>query len=143
MSRTFSLFFLRFSPEFAILLTNEVMILKTKFWIAILALMVLLCLGLTLLTMGGEEASRAKITSDGNLLRIVDLAIDQEFTVEAESGYNVVTVRDGKIAVTEASCPDHYCMARGFCNSGAQIVCLPNELVIQFVAESEIDGFSG
>ena len=143
MSRTFSLFFLRFSPEFAILLTNEVMILKTKFWIAILALMVLLCLGLTLLTMGGEEASRAKITSDGKLLRIVDLAIDQEFTVEAESGYNVVTVRDGKIAVTEASCPDHYCMARGFCNNGAQIVCLPNRLVIEFLGEAEIDGIVG
>ena len=117
--------------------------MKTKFWIAILALMVLLCLGLTLLTMGGEEASRAKITSDGKLLRIVDLAIDQEFTVEAESGYNVVTVRDGKIAVTEASCPDHYCMARGFCNNGAQIVCLPNRLVIEFLGEAEIDGIVG
>jgi hypothetical protein len=143
LSRTFSLFFLRFSPEFAILLTNEVMILKTKFWIAILALTVLLCLGLTLLTMGGEEASRAKITSDGKLLRIVDLAIDQEFTVETTDGYNVVTVRDGKIAVTEASCPDHYCMARGFCNNGAQIVCLPNRLVIEFLGEAEIDGIVG
>ena len=117
--------------------------MKTKFWIAILALMVLLCLGLTLLTMGGEEASRAKITSDGKLLRIVDLAIDQEFTVETENGYNVVTVRDGKIAVTEASCPDHYCMARGFCNNGAQIVCLPNRLVIEFLGEAEIDGIVG
>ena len=117
--------------------------MKTKFWIAILALTVLLCLGLTLLTMGGEEASRAKITSDGKLLRIVDLAIDQEFTVETTDGYNVVTVRDGKIAVTEASCPDHYCMARGFCNNGAQIVCLPNRLVIEFLGEAEIDGIVG
>ena len=117
--------------------------MKTKFWIAILALMVLLCLGLTLLTMGGEEASRAKITSDGKTVRTVDLSVDQTFTVEWESGYNVVTVKDGKIAVTEASCPDHYCMARGFCNSGAQIVCLPNRLVIEFLEETEIDGIVG
>ena len=117
--------------------------MKTKYYVAILALTVLLCLGLTLLTMGGEEASRAKITSDGKLLRIVDLAIDQEFTVETTDGYNVVTVRDGKIAVTEASCPDHYCMARGFCNNGAQIVCLPNRLVIEFLGKAEIDGIVG
>ena len=143
MSRTFSLFFLRFSPEFAILQTQEVMILKTKYYIAILALTVLLCLGLTLLTMGGEEASRAKITSDGFFFRTVELSVDQEFTVETENGYNVVTVRDGKIAVTQASCPDHYCMHRGFCDSGAQIVCLPNGLVISFSGEPEIDAAVG
>ena len=117
--------------------------MKTKYYIAILAVVLLICLGLTFLTMGGEEASRAKITGDGRLVRIVDLAVDQEFTVETEDGYNVVTVKDGKIAVTEASCPDHYCMARGFCNNGAQIVCLPNRLVIEFLGEAEIDGIVG
>ena len=44
-----------------------------------------------------------------------------------------IAVKDGKIAVTEASCPDHYCMQRGYCHSGAQIVCLPNRLVISFL----------
>ena len=113
------------------------MILKTKFWIAILALTVLLCLGLTLVTMGGEEASRAKITSDGKLIRIVDLSVDQEFTVQTEGGYNVVTVKDGKIAVTAATCPDGHCMNRGFCHNGLPIVCLPNGVVITVVGEDE------
>ena len=113
--------------------------MKTKYWIAILAVLLTVCLGLSLLVMGGEEASRAQITSGGELVRIVDLTVDQTFTVHSEDGYNVVTVRDGKIAVTEASCPDHYCMARGFCNKGTQIVCLPNRLVIEFLSEQEID----
>ena len=117
--------------------------MKTKYYIAILALTVLLCLGLTLLTMGGEEASRAKITSDGQLIRVVDLAVDQEFTVETGDGYNIVTVKDGKIAVTEASCPDHYCMKRGFCTGGTDIVCLPNRLVITFLGEQEVDAAIG
>ena len=51
--------------------------------------------------------------------------------------------KDGKIAVTEASCPDHYCMKRGFCNSGTEIVCLPNRLVIQFLDAQEIDAAVG
>ena len=117
--------------------------MNTKYWIAILTAVLVLCVGLSLLTLGGEEASRAQITSGGKVIRTVDLAVDQTFTVETEGGYNVVTVKDGKIAVTEANCPDHYCMARGFCNSGAQIVCLPNKLVIEFLSEAEIDGVVG
>ena len=117
--------------------------MKTKYWIVALALLLAVCLGFSLLTLGGEAASRARITSKGKVVRTVDLSFDQEFTVETEDGFNVVTVKDGKIAVTEASCPDHHCMARGFCNSGAQIVCLPNRLVIKFVAQQEIDGVVG
>ena len=117
--------------------------MKTKYWILALALLLVLCLGLTMLTMGGEAASRARITSGGKVIRTVDLSFDQEFTVETADGYNVITVKDGRIAVTEASCPDHHCMARGFCNSGAQIVCLPNRLVIDFLGEAEIDGIVG
>ena len=117
--------------------------MKTKFWIAILSGVLVICLVLSFLIMGGEDASRAKITSDGRLVRVVDLHVDQSFTVETDGGYNVVTVKDGKIAVTEASCPDHYCMARGFCSGGTQIVCLPNRLVIEFLSEAEIDGIVG
>ena len=117
--------------------------MKTKYWIAVLAVVLIICAGLSLLTLGGETASRAQIVSDGKVIRTVDLSIDQVFTVETGSGYNVVTVKGGKIAVTEASCPDHYCMARGFCNSGAQIVCLPNKLVIEFLGDAEIDGVVG
>ena len=117
--------------------------MKTKYWIAILTVILLICVGFSFFLMGGEDASRAEISSDGRTVRIVDLHIDQEFTVETEAGYNVVTVRDGKIAVTGASCPDHYCMDRGFCSRGAQIVCLPNRLVIEFLGEAEIDGVVG
>ena len=117
--------------------------MKTKFWIAILAAALLVCLILSLCITGGEEASRAKITSDGALIRIVDLSVDQEFTVQTEDGYNVVTVQDGKIGVSEATCPDHYCMKRGYCNSGTEIVCLPNRLVIRFLGEQEIDAIVG
>ena len=117
--------------------------MKTKFWIAILAALLLLCLGLSFLTMGGDEAARARITSNGQLIRVVDLTVDQAFTVETEDGYNVVTVQDGKIAVTAADCPDHYCMKRGFCDGGSQIVCLPNRVIIKFLGEQQIDGVAG
>ena len=119
--------------------------MKTKHWILIFAAVLAVCLGLSaMLLIPGEEAAYAEITREGKLLKTVDLRIDQTFTIEAEEGgYNVITVKDGKIGVTEATCPDHYCMHRGMCSSGAQIVCLPNKLVITFVGEPEIDGVAG
>ena len=91
-----------------------------------------------------KAATHAQILSDGKVLKTVDLGIDQEFTVpSADGGYNIVTVHQGAIAVTDATCPDHYCMKRGFCVSGTDIVCLPNRLVIRFTGEQEIDAVIG
>ena len=119
--------------------------MKTKTWILIIGIVLILCLGLSLpMLFSGTPATHAEIMSNGALLRTVDLRQDQEFTVTGENGgTNVVTVKDGKIAVTEASCPDHYCMKRLFCDSGADIVCLPNRLVIHFTEISEIDAVIG
>ena len=119
--------------------------MKTKYWVLILGVVLSACLGLSaLMLVPGEEASLAQITSQGKLIRTVDLQIDQEFTVTTEDGgHNVITVRDGKIGVTEADCPDHYCMERGLISRGTQIVCLPNRLVITLTGETEVDGIAG
>ena len=114
--------------------------MKTKYWIAAFALIVAVCAGLSVWLLAPSQASRAEIYSGGTLVRTVDLSIDQEFTVD---GHNTVTVSGGKIAVTWADCPDGYCMARGFCSGGSDIVCLPNRLVISFVGESEVDAAAG
>ena len=117
--------------------------MKSRYWVALVASILFVCIAASLLLMGGSPAGRAQITSEGKVIKTVNLAVDQEFTVSTETGVNTITVRDGKIAVTAASCPDHYCMDRGFCNSGTQIVCLPNRLVISFLDEEIIDGVAG
>lgn len=119
--------------------------MKTKYYIAILAVVLILCaVSSVLLLVPGGAATHAEISSEGTHLRTVDLRIDQEFTVTLEDGsYNTVTVKDGKIAVTAASCPDQYCARRGWCDSGAQIVCLPNGLVITFTENQDVDAAVG
>ena len=102
-----------------------------------------LCLVLLLLPKNSTPATSAQIVSEGKVIRIVDLQMDQQFAVTTESGTNTITVMGGKIAVTEADCPDHYCVKQGFRNSGTQIVCLPHKLVISFLGEAEIDGAVG
>lgn len=118
--------------------------MKTRMWILLLASMLVLSIGLSLwLLWPRTDASLVEVWSDGKLLYQLDLRVDRQITVEGEKGTNVITVQDGKIAVTAADCPDHYCMDRGFCAGGSQIVCLPNRLVLRFVSKQEIDGMTG
>ena len=118
--------------------------MKSKYWLILLAGMLVLSLALSAWVLWPrEDAARAEIWSDGVLVRTVSLREDGEYKVESRYGTNVITVKDGAIAVTSADCPDHYCMDRGYCSGGAQIVCLPNKLVIQFVGEQEVDGAVG
>ena len=118
--------------------------MKTRTWIILLCVVLLSCLGLSIwLLMPRGVAAQAEIWLDGELYKTVDLNQDQEFVVDGPYGTNTVTVKDGKIAVTAADCPDHYCVERGFCDSGAQIVCLPHRLVIKFAGEQEVDGAAG
>ena len=114
--------------------------MKTKVWIGIFVAVLAVCVGLSVLfLLPGQEASYVEIRSEGKLLYTLPLSVDQQLTVTSENGTNVVTVRDGKVAVTEADCPDGYCMDRGFCSGGAQIVCLPNRLVLHFVGQTDVD----
>ncbi len=114
--------------------------MKTKTWITIfvivIAALALLCLPL----LNREPARFARILSGGQEITVVDLSKNQEFTVAQK---NTVTVKDGKIAVTWADCPDHYCMKRGFCAGGTPIVCLPNKLTVEFLGEQTVDGAVG
>ena len=118
--------------------------MKTRTWIILLCALLLLSVLACIPLLSSKPAGRAKITSAGEVISIVDLAVDQEFTVTAPGGgSNTITVKDGAIAVTEAKCPDHYCMKRGFCDGGTDIVCLPNRLVIEFLGDQEVDAAIG
>ena len=117
--------------------------MKTKYWLLVIGGILLVCAVLSALLLGGGEADYAEVYSDGKLLYIMDLHIDREETVHSDYGTNVITVKDGAVAVTHADCPDGYCMKRGFCTGGTEIVCLPNRLVIRFGAQQEIDAAVG
>lgn len=116
--------------------------MKTRFWVILFAVILAFSGLLGLWLLRPSQAGFAQIFCDGKLLMTLDLRLDREETLETEFGTNTVTVRDGKIAVTAADCPDGYCMQRGWCAGGPQIVCLPNRLVIKFTGTSEVDAIS-
>ena len=117
--------------------------MKTKYWILLFGVLLLLGVVLTAVLFSGSDSPRAEIWSEGKLVKTVDLAEDQTFTVTTETGGNTIEIREGAIRVTEATCPDHVCIERGACSGGAPIVCLPNRLVIRFTGDAEIDASAG
>lgn len=116
--------------------------MKTRIWILIFVAILFSCALLSIWLLGGEETQIAQIYQDGELIKTVDLSHDQSFTITRGTEANTITVQDGKISVTQATCPDQYCVKKGWQNSGAPIVCLPNRLVI-FFAAGETDAIVG
>ena len=120
---------------------------KTKTLILIVAIAAAAALLACVLILNSDrERHIARVTSGGKLICEIDLdavAGEYSFTVEYEGGYNVITVKNGEICVSDADCPDHICMHYGWIKgSGAPIVCMPHHLVISFEEDTEIDTIS-
>ena len=82
--------------------------------------------------------SYAEIYRAGKLVKTMPLNIDAVYEYECEGKTNTITVKDGKISVTDSGCPDKICMnmsgAAGF------IICLPHKLLIKICGNAEYDG---
>ena len=96
----------------------------------ILAAAVLLFLGAKL--MHKSPAEIVEVSVDGKVVETLDLAKDQELTIqEDDSSYNHLVIKDRKIWVDDASCPDKVCITKGKIEYATEtIVCAPNKMVI-------------
>lgn len=76
----------------------------------------------------------AQIYQNGDLIKTVSLALDQELTVSG-AYCNTITVSQGKIGVTQSDCPGGDCIQCGWIDGvGRSIVCLPNGLEIWVIS---------
>lgn len=85
----------------------------------------------------GDSAAVARITDgEGN---VYEMPLDENATktVTTSLGTNVVEVKDGRVRVREADCPNQDCVNQGWIGSSAQqIVCLPHKLYVDVVGGS-------
>lgn len=99
-----------------------------------------------LLLFAPPNQSKVLIQRDGEVLYSLDLSgeKDRTFVIPYGNSSNTIEIRDGRIRVSEAECPDQVCVHTGWLSSSAiPIVCLPNHLVITFASEnSDIDAMA-
>ena len=89
---------------------------------------------------GSSVASQAKVYHNGQLVKTLSLSEDASFEISGKYK-NVITVQDGKIAITASDCPGEDCVHSGAIHTGGRsIVCLPNAVEVRVVnAASDVD----
>lgn len=97
--------------------------------ISILAVSALLYVGSRIIF--SKPPLEVEISVDGSVIQTLPLSEDTELTVEGwNGGTNHIVIRDGKVRVTEASCPDKVCVNQGTIErTGEAVICLPNRLI--------------
>ena len=104
----------------------------------------LLCAAL--IPLFAQPATSAEVYQNGNYLQTLRLDEPVGYTLfSANGGSNTIEVRDGRIRISHATCPDQVCVNQGWVSTDATpIVCLPNGLVIQVKGgDRNIDGQTG
>ena len=86
----------------------------------------------------GSNAENVIVKVDGNVVYTDSVNKDNTFTVTGyDGGYNVVEIKDGKVYVKEADCPDKVCVnSGGVSDPGATIVCMPHRVVVEISGTS-------
>ena len=105
-----------------------------RFWLLLIGLIALACVaGLVTLSLHRQSGAMVQITQDGQVVGTYSLQQPRTLRYESQDGgYNIVVIADGKVRVSEASCPDQVCVGQGWISDGTvPVVCLPNRLVIQ------------
>lgn len=114
-------------------------------FLAIAAVLLLAALVAVSFLPGGDAgAVSAQIYQDGALIKTLSLEADTSFEVKGRYT-NVITVRDGEIAITQSDCPGEDCVHSGAIHaSGRSIVCLPNAVEVRVVNKaSDVDFIVG
>lgn len=114
---------------------------KLSVWdIAIIAAVCLTALFVALLPVFAQSnASYVKITMglDGDSIL---LSLDEDVSRVVESGGHTltVTIKDGKVSVSESSCPDRVCVNSSSISRGGEvIVCAPAAITVEILSDRE------
>lgn len=75
------------------------------------------------------------ITCDGETAGTYPLNENNEINVPYdESGYNIITIKDGTVNVSDADCPDKICVRHlSISLTDEAIVCLPHKLIVKII----------
>lgn len=109
--------------------------------ILVLAIAAVACVGLvaTRLMGANTNADTATVVIRDGKQNVYELPLSQNTTktVSTDLGTNLIEIKDGRVHVEEADCPNQDCVHQGWIDAaGEQIVCLPHKLTVDIVDAS-------
>lgn len=114
--------------------------MKTKIIIAIMIIIFTAGVIGSVVVLTASPQDHVRVVSNGETIYSGDLSLadDTTFDVAYEGHVNTVEIRDHRIRVCSADCPDQTCVKMGWLSSAKMpIVCLPHHLVIEFTDSSD------
>ncbi len=100
---------------------------------------------LGVLVLGGVQAAKQDggvvlVRKDGTFYQEYSLFENGVYRLDWENeSYNVLVIQDGKVFVSDASCPDRLCVhERAISRTQERIVCLPNRMEVWIEAAEEM-----
>ena len=89
------------------------------------------------------QGNTVKIEVDSEAVASFSLDENRTYSVKKNGKVtNVVEIKDKKVSVTAADCPDKICVKhREISKSGESIICLPNKVIVSIEGRNEeVDG---
>ena len=104
----------------------------------ICAVLILAAAGLVFMNLGGRKSGGTlTVTVGGVVYADYALSEDQEVSLDIDGWHNRFQIKDGKVSMLEADCPDQYCVEHAAIDKvNETIVCLPHKVVLE-ITEGE------
>ena len=120
--------------------------IKKKDMILIVIVLLLALLVLGMMKWKQKDGKEVVVTINGSEVYRTSLSKDQTYKIPTKNGVNVMKIKDGKVTMKKADCPDQICHKhKAIEKSGETIVCLPHKVVIEVFSDKddqELDGMT-
>ena len=111
---------------------NDIILISTVLLVAIL--------GILLVFLLRKEGAYAIVTRNGEEIGRYSLAEDRVVELSDGTHYNRLVIKDGKVSIDLANCPDKLCASmRAARYRGETVVCLPHGIVVTVFAADDAD----
>ena len=102
----------------------------------VVIIIVLLPIAIILLNLG--KGGYAVVKINGRVMKTINLNKDGLYAYVTDYGYNKIEIRDGKVRVFEADCPNQDCVNKGYIDrNGESIICLPHKFEVTIKSKDD------
>ncbi|MDO4170829.1 MAG: NusG domain II-containing protein [Lachnospiraceae bacterium] len=114
--------------------------MKKRDFILIAVLLIIAGLSFGFIKLTAKSGNQVIVTIDNKEVATASLTKNQKITVPLKNEKNMISIRDGKVTMESADCPDQICVKhKPISKSGETIVCLPHKVVVEIIGEKESD----
>ena len=79
-----------------------------------------------------------KVYVNNKLTKTFDLNKDREYFIETKVGYNLLIIKNNKVRILDADCPNKICVDKGYISKNEEsIICLPHHVVVTVESDEE------